>query len=520
MAVTDTTLPQQAAAGSVVSESAPSTPGELEELIGTADHTSLGRLYIGFSLLLLAVALAIRLVIGVDLATDNGIFGSYLAMIDPSATIALVFLGVMPALLGLAMVIVPLQVGSPAIAFPRAAALSLWAWLVGAGIFITSIALDGGVGGGDYDAAVLGNISLAVMMASLALGATCVATTVITHRPAGMGLARVPLFAWSMLVAASIWIVTVGSAVAHTVLGHVAADSAPGLAENFQIGLAWLMRGPAVYMLAIPVLGIAADAVARTTGRPLGNYGVFQGLIAAFGVLSFGAWAQGPESLNTVLWALWALAAVVPVLALLGGLAESLRHGPVKTSPALVGSFLALLALLAGTLVGVLMALDTAGKGTLFDFDPALLGQAQTIFVVTAAAGGLVAASALWSGQLWGAPSDSTSTGAAGLVFLGGAILALTLAAEVFVTAGGKEANAAIGIGEAVGALLMCVGILGALAASLGAARKSYENDVAADPGGMTLEWQVPWPAVASQRTAEIPPINSPYPLAGDPEDN
>ena len=203
MAVTDTTLPQQAAAGSVVSESAPSTPGELEELIGTADHTSLGRLYIGFSLLLLAVALAIRLVIGVDLATDNGIFGSYLAMIDPSATIALVFLGVMPALLGLAMVIVPLQVGSPAIAFPRAAALSLWAWLVGAGIFITSIALDGGVGGGDYDAAVLGNISLAVMMASLALGATCVATTVVTHRPAGMGLARVPLFAWSMLVAAA-----------------------------------------------------------------------------------------------------------------------------------------------------------------------------------------------------------------------------------------------------------------------------------------------------------------------------
>ena len=83
-----------------------------------------------------------------------------------------------------------------------------------------------------------------------------------------------------------------------------------------------------------------------------------------------------------------------------------------------------------------------------------------------------------------------------------------------------EEANAAIGIGEAVGALLMCVGILGALAASLGAARKSYENDVAADPGGMTLEWQVPWPAVASQRTAEIPPINSPYPLAGDPEDN
>lgn len=520
MAVTDTTLPDQAAAGSAVADSAPSAPGELEELVGTADHTTVGRLYIGFAVLLAAVALVIRLVIGIDLVAD-GFLGDYLGMLDQSSLVALVFLGVVPALLGLAMVIVPLQVGSPSVAFPRAASLSVWAWLVSAVIFVVSIVIDGGIGGGDYDASVLGNVSFAMMMVSLGLGSVCVATTVVTHRPAGMGLARVPLFAWSMLVASTIWILTLGSAVAHSLLGHIATDSAPGLADNFATGLAWLLRGPAVYMLAIPVLGIAGDAVARTTGRPLRNYGVFQGLIAAFGILSFGAWAQGPESIDTALWAIWALAAALPVLGLLGGLAESLRYGPVKASAAMVGSFLALFALLGGILVGVLMALDTAGSGTLFDFPPSLLGAAQSVFVATAALGGLVAGASLWAPQLWGAAeADTTASGAAGLVFLGGAILSITLAVHVFLLANGTDADAVIGIGQALGALLMVLGVLGALSAAFAASR-SEDDEAAPGEGGMTLEWQVPFPAVAAQRSAEIPEsIDSPYPLADDSEDS
>ena len=40
----------------------------------------------------------------------------------------------------------------------------------------------------------------------LALGSIAVATTVLSHRPLGMGLSSVPLFSWSMLVAAPVWI--------------------------------------------------------------------------------------------------------------------------------------------------------------------------------------------------------------------------------------------------------------------------------------------------------------------------
>lgn len=523
MAVTETTPPEAPAEGGAA-EPAPARrePGELEGLIGTGDHTTIGRLYIGFSLLLLVASLIARVVTGLDAATDNGILGVYELLVNTSSLVALLFLGVIPLLLGVATVIVPLQVGSPAIAFPRAAALAMWSWLVFGTVFIVSIALDGGIGGGDYDAGALGNVSLGAVMAALGLGSVCVATTVVSHRPAGMSLARVPLFAWSMLVASVIWILTLGSGLAYSVIGHLTADSAPALFDNYATGLAWLLRAPAVYMVAIPVLGIAGDAISAATGRPLRNYGAFQGLIGAFAVFSFGAWAQSSESVDTALWALWALVILIPVLGLLGGLTATLRHGRIKPTAAVVGSFLGLLNLLGAGVVGLLMALDTAGSGTLFDFGPTQLAAAQMLFVFTATLAGALAGIAHWGRQIWGAPaSDSLAALSVGLVDVGGGLAATVLAIEVFVQAGGDDtADAVFGGLEALGALLLLVGVVGSLVAYLGAARDdSDDEEQDAAPEGLTLEWQVPSPAVGGVRTAEVPVVTSPYPLEQNPED-
>ncbi len=524
MAVTETKPPEAPEEGTQTAT--PSTgrpPGELETLIGTGDHTTIGRLYIGFSLLLLLAALVGRIVTGLDAATDGGILGSYLALLDNSSLVALVFLGVVPLLLGLATIMVPLQVGSPTIAFPRAAALAMWSWLLFGAIFITSTALDGGIGGGDIDAATLGNVSLGAMMVALGLGSVCVATTVVVHRPAGMGLNRTPLFSWSMLVASAIWIVSLGSALAWSIIGHLEADSADALVSNFSVGLGWLLRGPAVFMLAIPVLGIAGDAVATATGRPLRNYGVFQGLIGAYGIFAFGAWAQSPSSVDTVLWALWALAIFLPLLGLLGGLAESMRHGKVRVTAALVGSVLGLVNLLGAAVVGLLMALNTAGNDTLFDFSSLQLAKAQVLFVFAAAVAGALAGIAHWAPQIWGAPAvDTTASISIALVDIGGGLMATVLAIEAFVQAGGDNTGDAIFGGfEAAGALLALAGIIGALVASLGAAREPEGTDEEQDeaPVGMTLEWQVTFPANAGMRTAEVGVIESPYPLHESTED-
>jgi hypothetical protein len=187
-----------------------------------------------------------------------------------------------------------------------------------------------------------------------------------------------------------------------------------------------------------------------------------------------------------------------------------------------VGSFLGVVNLLGAGVVGLLMALDTAGEGTLFDFLPTQLATAQTVFVFTAALAGALAGIAHWSRQVWGAPAtDSLAAMSVGLVDVGGGLVATVLAIEVFVQAGGDDtANALFGGLEALGGLLALVGVVGSLFAYLGAAREAEEGDQEdVAPEGMTLEWQVPAPAVGGVRTAPVPVVESPYPLHENPEE-
>jgi cytochrome c oxidase subunit 1 len=493
-------------------------PGDLERVLGTGDHTSIGRLYIGFSLFFVLLSLLARALVSLDLATDNGILGGTLTLISRSGLLTLVLLGAVPFLLGLAMVVVPLQVGSPTVAFPRAAALALWSWVVFGAIFLLSAALDGGIGGNDLEAATLGSVAVGAILVSLSLASVCLATTVLSHRPAGMTLARVPLFSWSMLVACSMWILSSGSAVAWSAISHLESASAADFLTNFSSGLGWMLRGPAVYMLAIPVLGIAGDVTVTALGRPLRRYGVLQALIGVFAVMSFGAWSPSVESVETVLWALLAIGATLALVAFFGGLAASVYRDTVRVTPGLVGALLGVGNLLVAAVLGLVMAANTAGSDTLFGFDVVALGEAQTIFVVTAILTGGLGGLCHWSVKVWGSPTDVRKA-ERGLILVdvGGFVLGLTWAANLFENGlDGTSALAAFGVLMALGAVLMVAGVaLGFAASSRG------DAEAPEDPfGGLTLEWQTPSPAVGGIRSADLPPVGSPYPLYhGDAED-
>ena len=89
--------------------------------------------------------------------------------------------------------------------------------MLGAGITVATFIpelTDGGLGTpnevGETDPVALSVLGVAVMVISLALASVCLATTVIALRPAGMKLHHVPLFAWSMLIAASAWLLAFG----------------------------------------------------------------------------------------------------------------------------------------------------------------------------------------------------------------------------------------------------------------------------------------------------------------------
>lgn len=62
--------------------------------------------------------------------------------------------------------------------------------------------------------------------------------------------------------------------------------------------------------------------------------------------------------------------------------------------------------------------------------------------------------------------------------------------------------------------------MVASLFAYLGASREESVGDGDDEPVvGLTLEWQVPSPAIAGARTAELPVIDSPYPFHESEED-
>ena len=248
--------------------------------------------------------------------------------------LALIFLFALPLFLGLAFYLVPLQVGASTIAFPRAAALSFWTWLLGAIVLVVAYASNGGPAGGRANAVDLAYVALATRCWRCCWPSVCVATTVVTLRAPGLRLDHVPMFSWAMLVASSIWLLSLPVLIANILLIYI--DHRLGRPSDFGVGLnqwpqiAWVVQQPQVFAFAIPVLGVVGDVVATMSGARQKNRGVMFAAIGAFGILSFGAWAQpffNDEVTTQWLYVGMAFAILLPMLALFGGCATTMRAG-------------------------------------------------------------------------------------------------------------------------------------------------------------------------------------------------
>ena len=170
--------------------------------ITTSDHKRLGRMMFGIGLLaLIGISVVTGLVTLERIDVDSTTLGS--GSIDQLLSlgrVGLAFFAVLPIVLGLALAVVPLQLGARALAFPRLAAAGFWAWFFGMALVIVSIAANGGPGGGASKYVALYIASFGVMLGGLTAVAVSLATSVLTTRAPGMNMRRVPLFSWSVLV--------------------------------------------------------------------------------------------------------------------------------------------------------------------------------------------------------------------------------------------------------------------------------------------------------------------------------
>jgi heme/copper-type cytochrome/quinol oxidase subunit 1 len=518
----------EAAAGPAPS----AAPTGLAALVGSGDPRTVGKLFVGTSLLFLLMAGVVGTLVGyerVDLSGFEVLDADIVRQLFSLQSIAAVFLGVLPLLIGLATAVVPLQVGASTVAFPRASAAAYWTFLTSGGVVLAAYALDGGPFGSDGEAVALFVAAFIALLVALAVATVSVVTTVLTLRAPGMTLRRIPLFSWSMVVGGTVWLLTLPVLAAVMLLVYVDLRYGQrflGGSDGVYDRIAWTFWQPTLYVIAVPALGIIADVVPVFARRRHHRHTAAMALIAFFGAMAFGAWAQigfsvdgqsnPTDWLYDGVWIAVGFLAVIPVVGLLGLWAATLRRGTVRMGTPLI------LALFAGLLIGGGVA---AGAVTVIEEVDVLTttwASGQEILVV---AGTLVAAAAglaFWAPKLYGKVLPD------GLVRLGATLLTLGagVAAVAYGIAGLYDQPRSIaasldGVSEvdtvetlnlvaAIGLAAATVGALAVIAALLMPARG---RAVADDPwDGHTLEWTTTSPPPIGN-FATVPEITSEAPL-------
>jgi cytochrome c oxidase subunit I len=293
------------------------------QVLRTTDHKLIGRMYLVTSFAFFIVGGVMALLMRAELARPGMQFltlEQYNQLFTMHGTIMLLLFAT-PLVFAFANLVLPLQIGSPDVAFPRLNALSYWLFLFGGILVLSGFMTPGGAADfGWYAYSPLTNatnspgagadlwiIGLAIAGLGTILGAVNMVTTVITLRAPGMTMFRMPIFTWNIMVT-SLMILLAFPILTSALLvlwvdRHLHAqvfDPANGGAILWQ-HLFWFFGHPEVYIVAIPFFGIVTEVVPVFSRKPLFGY---KGMVLAtfsIAALSMTVWAHHMFTTGAVL---------------------------------------------------------------------------------------------------------------------------------------------------------------------------------------------------------------------------
>jgi cytochrome c oxidase subunit 1 len=292
-------------------------------MLHTTDPKQIAILYLVTSFGFFMVGGAMALLMRAELARPGLQFLSpeqYNQLFTMHGTIMLLLYAT-PILFGFANYIVPLQIGSPDVAFPRLNAFSFWLFLSGGLIVMSGFLTPGGAAdfgwfaytplsdavrspgvGGDLWA-----MGLVVSGLGTILGGVNFITTIICLRAPGMTMFRMPIFTWNIFVTAILVLIAFPVLTA-ALLGleadrHFGAhvfDPANGGTILWQ-HLFWFFGHPEVYIVALPFFGIVTEVFPVFARKPLFGYKGMVFATIAIGMLSAAVWAHHMYATGAVL---------------------------------------------------------------------------------------------------------------------------------------------------------------------------------------------------------------------------
>ncbi|WP_344830134.1 cytochrome c oxidase subunit I [Actinocorallia longicatena] len=217
-----------------------------------------------------------------------------------------------PLFAGFANVIMPLQIGSPDVAFPRMNMLAYWFYLFGSLIVVAAFFTpDGAASFGWFAYAPLSDsvhspgvggdmwvIGLTLSGLGTILGGVNFITTILCMRAPGMTMFRMPIFVWNVLLT-SILVLLAFPVLAAALLaleadrkfGAHVFDAENGGALLWQ-HLFWFFGHPEVYILALPFFGIVTEILPVFSRKPVFGYIGLVGATITIAGLSITVWAH------------------------------------------------------------------------------------------------------------------------------------------------------------------------------------------------------------------------------------
>ena len=353
----------------------------LADWLSSTDHKIIGHLYLITSFFFFVAGGIMAMIMRAQLMSpDNHLVSDqvYNELFTMHGTIMLLLFAT-PTFVGFANEIMPLQIGSPDVAFPRLNLFSYYLFLFGGLILLFSFIAPGGAAAFGwyayspltsslYSPGVGGDMwIMGLVLAGFGtiLGGVNFVTTIFCMRAPGMTMFRMPLFSWSILVTSMLVLLAFPVLTAALLvleidrkLGAQVFNANSGGAILWQ-HLFWFFGHPEVYIVALPFFGIISEILPVFSRKPLFGYKGMVGALIAIAGLSLTVWAHHMFTTGAVLlpfFSFMTFLIAVPTGLKFFNWVGTMWRGQLTFEPPMLFAIGFLITFLFGGLTGVILA--------------------------------------------------------------------------------------------------------------------------------------------------------------------